>query len=441
MSAPTTEPRLAAWSNWSRELTCTPGRIERPRTTRDVTRLVDRAAGEGLAVRPAGSGHSFTPLVPTDGVLVDLGAMDRILAVDVDRQQVRLQAGVRLGRLAELLLGADLAFQNLGDIDRQTVAGAIATGTHGTGASLGNLATQVVALQLVDGVGAVHELTAADGDPFLAARVGLGALGVVTEVTLQATAAYRLHGHDRVEPVDEVLDGFLDRAHAHRHFEAYAFPYSGHALTRTNDPAEGPSRPRPAVTRWAYDRLLATHLLDATCRLGRRLPGAIPTLNRTVSRLAGDAPRVDEAHRIFASPRDVRFTEMELALPREAGIPLVREVLRFVRRRRLPVNFPIEIRTSAGDDALLSPAYGRDTVYVAVHAYAGMPFADYFAGVWERARHHGARPHWGKRHPATAKDLRPRYPAWDRFAAVRSRLDPHGRFRNPHLDRVLGLVG
>ena len=415
-------------------------RVERPASTGQVVAAVERAATDGLTLRPTGAGHSVTPLVPTDGVLVDLAAMDRLLAVDHARRQVRVQAGVRLGMLADWLVSVGLAFDNLGDIDRQTLAGALATGTHGTGESLGNLATQVVALRLVDGTGRVHDLSAADGDRFLAARVGLGALGIVTEVTLQATDAYRLRGHDRVEPLAEVLDGFLDRAGRHRHFEAYAFPYSEHALTRTNDIVDGPARPRGAVGTWAYDRLVVTHALDAVCRVGRRFPATIPTLNRAISRLAGDVPRVDEAHRIFVSARDVRFTEMELAVPREAGIPLLREILRFVVARRLPVNFPIEVRTAAGDDALLSTAQGRDTVYLAVHAYVGMPFEDYFAGVWERARDHGARPHWGKRHPATADDLRPRYPGWDRFVAVRADLDPDGRFRNPHLDRVLGPI-
>lgn len=440
MSASTTDPPPATWTNWSRELRCDPARVVHATSTSEVVEAVVAAADAGLRVRPTGSGHSFTPLVPTDGVLLDLGGMDRILAVDHDTQQVRVQAGITLGRLAAALVERGLAFANLGDIDRQTLAGALATATHGTGQTLGNLSSQVVGLQLVDGTGTVHELGPGDGDRFLAARVGLGALGVVTEVTLQAVPAYRLRGHDRVEPLGEVLDGYLDRAAAHRHFEAYAFPYSTRAMTRTNDPVDAPANPPGPVSAWFHDRLLTTYSLEAICRVGRRVPALIPSLNRTVSRLAGAPPRVDEAHRVFASARDVRFTEMELALPRDAGIPFVREVLRFVRDQRLPINFPIEIRTAAGDDALLSTAYGRDSIYVAVHAFVGMPFEDYFRGVWDRALDHDARPHWGKRHFGSAETLAPLYPAWDRFAAVRADLDPDGRFRNDHLDRILGPV-
>jgi L-gulono-1,4-lactone dehydrogenase len=426
------------WRNWSGELACAPLRIERPVSTAEVAATIRRAAAAGERVRPVGSGHSFTPLAVTDEVMLDLCALDALLHVDREQLRVRVQAGIRLGTLAEQLVRRGLAVENLGDIDGQTLAGALATATHGTGAGLGNLPSQVEALQLVDGAGEVHELTHRDGDRFLAARVGLGALGVVTEVTLRVLPAYTLRGEDRVEPLEAVLDGFHARAAAHRHFEAYAFPYSDRALTRTNDVVPSAPRPRSAPRAWLQDRLLTTYGLEAISRTGRRLPVAIPRLNRLVSRLGGSAPRIDHAHRIFASPRDVRFTEMELALPRDAAIGFVREVLALVERERFPVNFPLEIRTVAGDDALLSTAHGRDSCYVAVHNFVGLPVDDYFAAVWELAQRHEPRPHWGKRHPATAVELAPRYPAWDRFAAVRADLDPGGRFANDHLDRVLG---
>jgi L-gulono-1,4-lactone dehydrogenase len=429
------------WRNWSGELSCAPVRVERPVSTAEMAAVVARAAAEGRRVRPVGTGHSFTPLVLTDDVLVDLSTMDAVLHADRAALQVRVQAGIPLGRLAGELVRRGLAVENLGDIDVQTLAGAMATATHGTGATLGNLSSQVVALQLVDGTGSVHELCADDGDPFLAARVSLGALGVVTEVTLRVLPAYTLRGEDRVEPLDDVLASFHDRAARHRHFELFAFPYSDRALTRTNDVVDGPPRPPGPARAWVRDRLLTTYGLEAISRTGRRVPTAIPRLNRLVARLGGSAPRVDHAHRVFASPREVRFTEMELALPREAAVPFLREVLDLLDRERFPVNFPIEVRTAAGDDALLSTAHDRDSCYVAVHNFVGLPFDDYFAAVWELAQAYEPRPHWGKRHPATAAELAPRYPAWDRFAAVRAELDPDGRFRNDHLDRVLGPVG
>jgi L-gulono-1,4-lactone dehydrogenase len=442
---------MTTWRNWSRELSCTPARVARPNDTSGVVHAVRRAAADGHRIRPVGSGHSFTPLVVTDEVQLDLSGCDRILHVDHERRRVRVQAGIRLGALAEGLAHHGLAMENLGDIDRQTLAGATATGTHGTGPAFGNLSTQIRSLRLVDARGEVHDLgppTADDGDRrtgpdderLLAARIGLGALGVVTEIELQVVDAFVLRGHDRTEPLDRVMAQFDQRVASHRHFEFYAFPYSDRALTRTNDVVDGPPRPPGPVASWLTDRLLTTHVFGAISRAGRRVPAAIPRLNRLVARAAGEHVRVDASHRVFTTARDVRFTEMELSVPRAAGMELLGEILDLIERERLPVNFLIEIRTTAGDDNLLSPAHGRDATYVAVHNFVGLPFEDYFAGVWELARRHGARPHWGKRHPATAADLSRLYPRWDDFARVRASFDPDGRFANDHLDRVLGPV-
>lgn len=428
------------WSNWSRELTCRPARLVRAPGTAAVAAAVREAAARGQRVRPVGAGHSFTPLAVTDDVLLDLGAADRLLAVDREGRRVRVQAGIRLGALAEALWRHGLALENLGDIDRQTLAGATATGTHGTGAAFGNLATRIRALRLVDGHGEVHDLGPGD-ERLLAARISLGALGVVTEIELEVVDAFVLRGHDRTEPLSRVMDEFADRVATHRHFELYAFPYSDTALTRTNEAVDQPPQPPGRVADWLTQRLLTTHALEGISRLGRRVPAAIPRLNRTVTRLAGEHVRVDASHRVFASPRDVRFTEMELAVPRGSGMALLGEILELVERERLPVSFPVEVRTAAGDPNLLSPAHARDSTYVAVHNFVGLPYRDYFAGVWELARRHGARPHWGKRHPATAAQLRRWYPRWDDFQRVRGELDPDGRFTTAELETVLGPVG
>ncbi len=435
------------WTNWSGELTCSPARIERPVSTAELAAIVRRAAAEGHRVRPVGSGHSFTPLVPTDGVLLDLALMDALLDVDREAGRVRVQGGIRLHQLTAALDRRGLALANLGDIDRQALAGALATGTHGTGATLPGLAAQVTALQLVDGRGQVHELTRdaadrAERDAFLAAVVGLGAIGIVTEVDLEVVDAYTLRGEDGAEPLAEVLDTFHERAAAHRHFEAYVFPYSDTAWTRTNDVVDAAPAPRHPARAWAEDRLLTTHVFEGLCRLGGRAPGTIPTINRLTSKLAGTGTRVDAWHRIFASARDVRFTEMELSLPREQGLEFVRALLERIERERFEVVFPIELRTTAADDALLSTSHGRDSLYVAVHNHVRLPHKRLLAAAWELAQDHGTvRPHWGKRHPASAAELAPRYPGWGRFAAVRARMDPGAVLANDHLDVVLGAVG
>jgi L-gulonolactone oxidase len=270
--------------------------------------------------------------------------------------------------------------------------------------------------------------------------VGLGALGVIAEVTLQCVPAFTLRGVDAPAALEETLERFEELALGNDHFEFFVFPHSRTALTRTNNRTEEPPRPRGRVTEYANDVLLTNHAFGLICRAGRRFPGRIPQLNRLVTRLAGRSERIDRSDRIFASPRLVRFTEMEYALPREHTPEAVERVMELVERSGFAVPFPIEVRTVADDDAFLSTATGRDSGYVAVHMYEGMEWEPYFRAVEEIMDELGGRPHWGKRHFQTAATLRGRYPDWDRFQAVRARLDPEGRFANAYVERVLGPV-
>lgn len=430
------------WRNWSGEQRCTPTRVVRARSRAQVQDAIVAAAADGLPVKAVGSGHSFTSIALTDGVMIDISAMDRVLAADTEGGLVRVEAGISIHRLSEVLAALGLGMENLGDIDRQSVAGAIATGTHGTGASLGNISSQVRAIELVTGDGNVVELTAdADPDGLRAARISLGALGVVTAVTLQCVPAYVLHGVDTTEPLDAVLATLDERNADHRHFELYAFPHARRALTRTNDVVDAPATPPSRWQAALRQGLLETGALGTISELGRRVPAAIPRLNRTVVRLAGTSVRTDRSDRIFASPRHVRFVEMEYAYPRAAAEPALREILGTIERDGLAVNFPIEMRFVAGDDGLLSPAYERDTAYLAVHVYRDMAWDRYFRAVERIADAYGGRPHWGKRHFQTAETLAGRYPEWERFQAARRRFDPEGRFANRYTDRVLGPVG
>lgn len=392
-------------------------------------------------VRVAGSGHSFTGLVPTDGTLISLERMNRVLDVDRSSGLVRVQAGISLHELNLALAQHGLALENLGDIDVQSIAGATATGTHGTGAGLRNLSAQIKAVELMQADGRVVRLDeASDPDGWRAARVSLGALGVVTALTLQTVPAFRLCGVDGPAPLEETLDRVDELAAAHQHFEFYSFPYSDTALLRRNDRTEVAPTSRSAARRYAEDILLVNHGLHAFSLLGRRFPALIPRLNRTVVRVAGSSRRVGASHEIFCSPRLVRFTEMEYAIPRQHCSDAVRAIREAIHSRRLPINFPIEVRFVAPDDALLSPAGGRETCYIAVHTFNQMEFEPYFRLAEEIMNGFGGRPHWGKRHFQTAETLRERYPEWHRFHVVRARLDPSGRFANAELDRVLGAV-
>ena len=429
------------WRNWTGDQSCRPVAIELPRSLQELSAAVARASAQGLRVRMAGAGHSFSDIVCTDGLMVSLKRMAGIVDVDRSAGLVRVQAGITVHELSRVLDTHGLALENLGDIDVQSIAGAISTATHGTGARLPNIPGQVVALTLVLADGSTLECSP-DRDPetFRAARVGLGCLGVIAEVTLRCVPAFTLHGRDAPAPLSQTLERFDELVASNDHFEFFVFPHASIALTRTNNRTERPPRPRSRAVAYANDVLLTNRAFELCCRVGRRFPSRIPRINRLVTRLAGSAERVDRSAEIFASPRLVRFTEMEYALPREHTVRAVREVMEMVPRRGFAVPFPIEVRTAAPDDALLSTATGRDTGFVAVHMFEGMEWEPYFRAVETIMDGLGGRPHWGKRHFQTAASLRPRYPDWDRFQAVRARLDPGGRFANAWTERVLGPV-
>ena len=431
--------RVSAWRNWAGDQACSPAVIERPGSVAEVVDALGRAAGARHTVRVAGAGHSFSEAVLTNDTLMSLERMNRVLGVDRESGLVRAQGGIALRELNRALDSHGLAVENLGDIDVQSLAGATATGTHGTGSRLRNLSAGLVSMQLALADGSVIEVSERDDrDAWRAARVSLGALGVVTELTLQAVPAFTLEGVDAPRPLAEVLDHLDDLAAGSDHFELYNFPHSDVALTRTNNRVDGPPRPRSRARAWRDDVLLANGAFGLACRMGRARPSLIPRLNRVVSRVAGSSRRVDRSFEIFASPRLVRFTEMEYAIPRERAREAIEALRDLIDDRGFAVPFPFEVRFVAGDDAFLSPAGGRDTCYIAVHMYRGMEWEPYFRAVEEVMDGFGGRPHWGKRHFQTAATLAPRYPEWDRFAAVRGRLDPEGRFANRYVERVLG---
>jgi L-gulonolactone oxidase len=387
-------------------------------------------------VRVAGAGHSFTPLVLTDGVLLRLDALDRVLEVDRERGLVRVEAGIRLHALNATLAAHGLALPNLGDIDRQSLAGALATGTHGTGARLPVLSAQAAGVLLVTADGETLEVGEDDPELLAAARVSLGALGVVCEVTLRCVPAFWLRGVDAPRPLGETLDRLDELAEEADHVELYAFPWVGTALTRTNTRLPGPVDPPGALRRAWEDVVLANGVFGLSRRLGRARPAWRPAINRAVVRAAGTTVRCDRSDRVFATPRLVRFTESEFAVPRAAAASFARAVLAAAERHE--VGFPIEVRLSAADDALLSPAHGRATAWVAAHVERGTPPDAYLREVGAIADAHDGRPHWGKRHGLGAAALEARLPAFARFRAVRDALDPERRFANAELERVLG---
>jgi L-gulono-1,4-lactone dehydrogenase len=418
------------WTNWTRDQRCVPERVERPSSEAELARAVAGAR----RVKVAGAGHSFTDIACTDGVMVDLGRMNRVL--EVEGADVTVEAGITIRELGPALAARGLALENQGDVDPQTLAGAISTATHGTGGRFANLSSRVVGLRLVTADGEARELR--EGDDLLAGRVSLGALGAISAVTVRCVPAFTIHRVDEPRPLDDVLARFDEHVDRNDHFELFVFPYTRTALTLTSERTDREPRPAGPVQAFVRDFLLENAALELACRAGRRLPGAIPAINRHVTALMSAAEHLDASHRVYANRRSVRFTEMEYAIPRERVRDALERVLGLVERRRLRIGFPIEVRVAAPDDALLSTAQGRSTGYIAVHQYRGMEFESYFRAVEAIMDEYGGRPHWGKRHYQSAATLRPRYPGWDRFATVRDRLDPERKFENEYLRRVLG---
>ena len=427
------------WKNWAGNQTMTPAAVAHPASVDEVARVVKDAAASGRRVKAIGSGHSFTGVGLTDGVLVRLDRLDQLLSVDRDRAQVVVQGGMPLHRLNRVLASYGLGLTNMGDVDAQTVSGAISTGTHGTGRDSGALATQLVALQLVLADGSVVTCSREENaDVFDAARVSLGALGIVTSVTVQAEPAFLLAADERPMPLLDVIDDFERHVAENEHFELYWFPHTDVALTKRNNRISGPAQPLSTLRKAVEDEVVGNGVFEATCRIGRAFPRTIPRINRGIAAAASPRTYTDAAPQVFTSKRRVRFKEMEYALPRAELPGVLRELRTLPERHDQRISFPVEVRVTPGDDVPLSTASGRDTAYVAVHVFRGTEEKPYFDAVESLMRTVEGRPHWGKLHSLGAEQLRELYPRFGEFTALRDRLDPERRFTNAYLDRVLG---
>jgi L-gulonolactone oxidase len=404
----------------------------------ELAALVASASGQGQKVKAVGSGHSFTSAAATNGRMIRLENLSGILHIDHASCQVTVGAGTRLSDLNTLLHTEGLALANLGDIAYQTVAGAISTSTHGTGKALTGLAGQVVAMKLINGQGEIIECSKSlNPHVFDVARVSVGALGIITEYTLQAVPSFRLRALEQPMRLDDVLENAHDLASTHDHFEFFWIPHTKWALTKRNNRTEDELQPLPCVKGWIDKTFMENYAFGALCRIGRARPSLIPRL-ATALPSSGSREYVDQSFKIFASPRIVRFYEMEHALPVEALVPALKEIRAMVHRKGYLLNFPVEVRFTKGDDVPLSTAFGRDSAYIAVHVYKGMECEPFFRDVEDILRVYDARPHWGKMHYRDAEELSKLYPRWDEFIALRNQLDPQRTFSNAYSDTVFG---
>lgn len=387
------------WQSWSGRIRCTPSEIVLPTCEDEIVAAVRAAERARRTLRVCGSGHSFTPLVATDGVLLELDGWQGVESSDAAACRATIRAGSKIASLGEELRARGMALANQGDVDVQALAGALATGTHGTGAALGSLSSQLAGLRLVAGGGMTVACDdAADPDLLAAARVSLGALGVVTAACLQLVPAYRLHERVWKVGIADCLARLDEHVRAHRHFEFFWYPHRDYAEMKALDPTDAPPDP---------------------------LEGS-------------KGERIDWSYRVFPSQRDLRFNEMEYAVPAASGPACFAAVRARMRARHPDVLWPVEYRTVAADDGWLSPMYRRDSVAISIHQDAALPCDAFFADVEPVFREHGGRPHWGKIHNLAARELAPLYPMWERFLEVRRRLDPDGVFLNDHLRVLLG---
>jgi L-gulono-1,4-lactone dehydrogenase len=430
---------MTTWRNWAGLTSASPTEVRTPRDTDDVVAGVLRARERRTTVKMPGTGHSFTGIAAPEGIMLSPTQLTGIVAVDREAMTVTALAGTPLHVLNASLEALGLSLHNMGDIAQQTVAGATSTGTHGTGGLVASLSAQLAGLELVAGTGEVLRASATENpDVFAVARVGLGALGILTTLTFQVEPLFTLEAHEFPMTWSEAIARFDELAADNHHFELYWFPHTDRVLAKADNRTLDDAEPLGRFRRWLDDDLLSNRVFALANRVGNARPGWIPRINEVAGRALSERTYSDVPHKVFTTPRNVVFREMEYALPRDAGLDALRAVRRWIDGSGHTISFPVEVRTAPADDVALSTASARESMYLAFHVNAQTDHTAYFAGVEDILKRYDGRPHWGKLHTRTAADLAPAYPRWAEFAAVRQRLDPDRVFANAYLGRVLG---
>src|SRR5689334_15717627 len=427
------------WRNWSGLTSTSPTEVLEPTSPADVVAAVNRARELGTTVKMPGTGHSFTGIAAPEGIMLSPSGLSGLVSVDKENLTVTARAGTPLHVLNSALESHGLSLHNMGDIAEQTIAGATSTGTHGTGGVVASLSAQIAGLELVTGTGEVLTADAATNpDVFAVARLGLGALGVLTSITFAVEPVFTLEAHEFPMLWGEAMERFDTMVRENHHAEMYWFPHTDRILAKENNRVLEDPEPLGRFRHWLDDEFLSNTMFGVVNRIGNARPSLIPRISNLSGQMLSERTYSDVPHKVFTSSRSVVFREMEYAVPREVGLEALAEVRRWIDRSGIMISFPVEVRTTPADDIALSTSSGRESMYLAFHMNAQTDHAAYFKGVEDILRGYDGRPHWGKLNTRTAADLAPAYPRWTEFQGIRDRLDPDRVFSNTYLRRVLG---
>tara|TARA_B100000902_G_scaffold85704_1_gene89944 strand:- start:1942 stop:3240 length:1299 start_codon:yes stop_codon:yes gene_type:complete len=427
------------WTNWARNQSSIPHNIFKPRSEAEITDIVSLGVAKRLKVRPIGNGHSFSPIGLTDGFLVSMEAMNRIISIDKEKLHVTVGAGITISDLNKELHKIGFALPNLGDIDSQSLAGAIATATHGTGIGYNSISSAIIGIRIVTGDGSVIDISESKNSGLLGpAKVSLGALGIITEVTLQCVPAFNLKILEFTAKLPEIISRFRYEELNADFVEFFWFPHTDLAEIKICNKTPCANTRANRLSTFMTDEVIRNFGFSLLNQFWLQFPGSV---NRTVNSLIKESvrpERIDASHKVFCSKRRVKFLEMEYAVPRECLFEAFEKVRRVIKEHNFPVTFPVEIRTLSADNIPLSMSSERETGFIAVHLYNRSKSKDFFTKIENIMNQFNGRPHWGKLHSLESTQLAKLYPRWTEFAEAREALDPDGHFSNDYLERVLG---
>ncbi len=430
------------WKNWGGNVAFQARKLRFPKSEEKIQSIVRKAGAKSRNVRVCGSGHSWTDLCKTDGDLISLDKMQGVISVDKEKMHAEVWAGTKIKALTEELHKFGMAMENLGDIDVQSIAGAIGTGTHGTGMAFGNLSTQIAAITFVNGKGELINCSEEENrEIFKAAQISMGALGIITRVTIKCLKAYKLELVEQKENAFDCLVNLEEYNANNRNFEFYWFPYTEVVQTKFSNITEQPIEDNSMVNYVFNDIILENGVLDAFSRVTKYVPNSSKTVAKISGAVISAGKKRNWSHRVYATARLVKFMEMEYNIPIENFRDCFMEIKELFEKRQYNIHFPTENRFVKGDDIYLSPAYERDSAYIAAHVYQGKAYRRYFDDLESIYKNHDGRPHWGKMHFRTAEDFMDLYPKWFEFLDIREMMDPDGVFLSPYLKALFGITG